>query len=117
MDELAAAGAKRISLGGWLACVATGGWLRAAQEMEDLGTFGELNNAANGKDVANFLKEKESILACSPTLYDHEVGVRYVRRFSTSTPDADNFSIAASSKPCSARTSRACAENLGGVDL
>lgn len=58
MNELAAAGAKRISLGGWLARVATGGWLRAAQEMKDTGTFEELNNAASGKDVANVLKGK-----------------------------------------------------------
>ncbi|MEM9357596.1 MAG: isocitrate lyase/phosphoenolpyruvate mutase family protein [Pseudomonadota bacterium] len=58
VDELAAAGAKRISLGGWLARVATGGWLRAAQEMKDAGTFTELNNAASGKDVANVLKPK-----------------------------------------------------------
>ena len=117
MDELAVAGAKRISHGEWLARVATGGWLRAAQEMKDLGTFGELNNTASGKDVVDVLKGNVSTLACSPTLYEHEVSVHYFRRFSTSTPDADNFSIAASSKPCSVRTSRACAENLGGVDL
>ena len=58
MDELAAAGAKRISLGGWLARAATGGWMRAAQEMKDAGTFAELNNAASGRDVANALKGK-----------------------------------------------------------
>ena len=39
------------------------------------------------------------------------------RRFSTRTPLAASFSIAASSKPCSASTSRAWAENFGGGDF
>ncbi len=55
-DELAAAGAKRISLGGWLARAALGGFLRAANEMKDKGTFSELDNAASGRDVAALLK-------------------------------------------------------------
>ena len=56
VDELAAAGARRISLGGWLARVATGEFLRAAAEMKEQGTFGALNNAASGRDVAGLLK-------------------------------------------------------------
>ena len=56
VDELAAAGAKRISLGGWLARAATGGFLRAAEEMKTNGTFKELENAATGKAVAAVMK-------------------------------------------------------------
>jgi 2-methylisocitrate lyase-like PEP mutase family enzyme len=46
--ELAAAGAKRISVGGALARAAMGGFLRAAQELHDHGTF------TYGRDAAPF---------------------------------------------------------------
>ena len=39
VDELAAAGAKRISVGGALARAALGGLLRAAREIRECGTF------------------------------------------------------------------------------
>ena len=60
MSDLAAAGAKRISLSGWLARAATGGFLRAAQEMKDQGTFAELKNAASGRDVAAVMKRDQA---------------------------------------------------------
>ena len=56
VDELAAAGARRISLGGWLARAATGGFLRAAEEMKNQGTFAELESAATGKAIAAVMK-------------------------------------------------------------
>ncbi len=43
--ELAAAGVKRISVGSALARAALGGFLRAAREMQDRGTFEELRKA------------------------------------------------------------------------
>ena len=46
--ELAAAGVKRISVGGALARAAMGGFLRGAQELRDHGTF------AYGRDAAPF---------------------------------------------------------------
>ena len=55
-DELAAAGANRISLGGWLARAAIGGFLRAAEEMKNNGSFTELDSAATGSAVAGLLK-------------------------------------------------------------
>ncbi|MGI9424678.1 MAG: isocitrate lyase/PEP mutase family protein [Hyphomicrobiaceae bacterium] len=60
MSDLAAAGAKRISLGGWLARVAAGGFLSAAKEMSEDGTFGQLKNAASGKDLAALLKREKT---------------------------------------------------------
>ena len=42
VEDLAAAGVRRISLGGWLARVATGEFLRAAGEMKEQGTFGAI---------------------------------------------------------------------------
>jgi len=58
VQKLAAAGARRISLGGWLARVATGAFLRAAEEMKDKGTFDALNQAASGRDVAGVLRRE-----------------------------------------------------------
>ncbi len=39
VDELAAAGVKRISVGGALACAALGAFVRAAREIKERGTF------------------------------------------------------------------------------
>ena len=58
VDELAAAGVRRISLGGWLARVATGEFLRSAKAMLEAGTFETLNNAASGRDIAAVLRRE-----------------------------------------------------------
>lgn len=60
VDELAAAGARRLSLGGWLARAAIGGFLKAAREIKDAGAFAELNNAATGREVAALLKRGDN---------------------------------------------------------
>ncbi|MEQ8509815.1 MAG: isocitrate lyase/phosphoenolpyruvate mutase family protein [Rhodospirillaceae bacterium] len=48
---LAALGVRRISLGGALARAAWGGFMAAAQEMADHGTFEHLAHAANGAEL------------------------------------------------------------------
>jgi 2-methylisocitrate lyase-like PEP mutase family enzyme len=59
IDDLSAAGVRRVSLGGWLARVATGAFLRAATEMRDRGTFSELNSAASANDIASLLSRRK----------------------------------------------------------
>ena len=48
LADLAAMGVKRISVGGTLARVALGAFLRAAHEMRDHGTFSFIEDAADG---------------------------------------------------------------------
>ncbi|MGI9524656.1 MAG: isocitrate lyase/PEP mutase family protein [Hyphomicrobiaceae bacterium] len=60
VGNLAATGAKRISLGGWLARVATGSLMRAAGAMKDQGIFENLKDAASGGDIATVLKRGET---------------------------------------------------------
>jgi 2-methylisocitrate lyase-like PEP mutase family enzyme len=55
--ELSQMGVRRISLGASLARAALGGFLRAAQEMQEQGTFSFVDEAANYKDVAALLKK------------------------------------------------------------
>ena len=55
--ELAAMGVCRVSVGGSLARAALGGFLRAAQEMQERGTFSYLDEAANYSDVAALLRK------------------------------------------------------------
>lgn len=56
VSELAAAGAKRISVGSALADVAIGALLRAGREMQDQGSFGWLSGAASAAEVAGYLR-------------------------------------------------------------
>jgi len=49
--ELAAAGVKRISLGGLLACAAFGGLLRAVREIKEAGTFTFAKDAASSAEL------------------------------------------------------------------
>jgi 2-methylisocitrate lyase-like PEP mutase family enzyme len=55
--ELSAMGVKRISVGGSLARAALGGFLRAAREMQERGTFSFVEDAANYKDLAALLQK------------------------------------------------------------
>jgi 2-methylisocitrate lyase-like PEP mutase family enzyme len=52
VEELAAAGAKRISVGGALARAALGGLVRAAREIREQGTFTFTEEAIPGSEVA-----------------------------------------------------------------
>ena len=58
IDDLSAAGVRRVSLGALLARHATGALLRAAMEMRDHGTFSELNSAVSGNDIASVLNRR-----------------------------------------------------------
>ncbi len=49
--ELAALGVRRISVGGALARMAWAGFLRAAREIAEKGSFGEFANAASGAEL------------------------------------------------------------------
>lgn len=51
LDELAALGVKRVSVGGSLARAALGALMRAAHEIRDHGTFGYSAEAANNQQV------------------------------------------------------------------
>jgi 2-methylisocitrate lyase-like PEP mutase family enzyme len=55
--ELSQMGVRRISVGGSLARAALGGFLRAAQEMQEQGTFTFVDEAANYKDLATLLQK------------------------------------------------------------
>ena len=50
--ELAELGVRRVSLGGQLAAAAWGGFMRAAKEIAEQGTFSELKNNYSGRDMA-----------------------------------------------------------------
>src|SRR5262245_52850065 len=50
--ELAELGVRRVSLGGQLAAAAWGGFMRAAREIAEQGTFSELKNSYSGRDMA-----------------------------------------------------------------
>jgi 2-methylisocitrate lyase-like PEP mutase family enzyme len=55
LAQLAAAGAKRISVGGALARAAIAALLRAGSEMRDQGGFGWTSDLASGADIKNLL--------------------------------------------------------------
>jgi 2-methylisocitrate lyase-like PEP mutase family enzyme len=55
LEDLAAAGVKRVSLGSALAHAAYGGVLRAGREMTERGTFSWLGEAAAGRDITRLL--------------------------------------------------------------
>ena len=54
--QLAAMGVKRITLGSALARAALGGFLRAAREIRDKGTFRFTDEAASSKEINSLLK-------------------------------------------------------------
>jgi 2-methylisocitrate lyase-like PEP mutase family enzyme len=51
MDTLAGLGVRRVSVGGALARAAWGGFLRAAHEIAEQGTFSEFAKAASGREL------------------------------------------------------------------
>jgi 2-methylisocitrate lyase-like PEP mutase family enzyme len=56
VKELAAAGVKRISVGGSFARAALGAFVRAASEVKDHGTFNYASDAISGADIAGYMK-------------------------------------------------------------
>ena len=57
VEELAAAGAKRISVGGSFARAALGAFLRAAREVKDKGTFTYAQDAISHADVTKYMEK------------------------------------------------------------
>lgn len=55
LNELASAGAKRISLGGSLARATFSALIKASREMQDLGTFGWTDDLVSGSEVHKLL--------------------------------------------------------------
>lgn len=55
VEEIAAAGAKRISVGGSLARAALGGFVRAAREIKEKGTFTYAHEAISHAEVSAFM--------------------------------------------------------------
>jgi 2-methylisocitrate lyase-like PEP mutase family enzyme len=56
VEQLAAVGAKRISVGGSFARAALGGFIRAAREVKDKGTFSYAKEAISHNDVTGYMK-------------------------------------------------------------
>jgi 2-methylisocitrate lyase-like PEP mutase family enzyme len=57
VEDLAAVGVKRISVGGSFARAALGGFMRAAQEVKEKGTFTYANDAMSGEDAASYMDD------------------------------------------------------------
>jgi 2-methylisocitrate lyase-like PEP mutase family enzyme len=57
MAEAAALGVRRVSVGGALARAAWGGFMRAAQELAEQGSFGAFREAAPHGELNNFFRE------------------------------------------------------------
>jgi 2-methylisocitrate lyase-like PEP mutase family enzyme len=55
VDELQAAGVKRISVGGSFARVALGALVRAAREVKEKGTFTYSADAISGAEISRYL--------------------------------------------------------------
>ncbi len=55
VEELAAIGVKRISVGGSFARAAIGAFLRAAREVKDKGTFNYAADAISHSDVTKYM--------------------------------------------------------------
>jgi 2-methylisocitrate lyase-like PEP mutase family enzyme len=60
VDDLTAAGVRRISLGGVLSRVAYGALLNAAQEMKEKGTFTFVEQAAPSAEIAGYMAPKKT---------------------------------------------------------
>ncbi len=56
LAQLKDLGVRRISVGGGLARVAWGAFMRAAKELQEFGTFGELGSAAKMSELNGFLE-------------------------------------------------------------
>ena len=56
LAELSSIGVKRISTGSVLARAAIGGFLRAAREMREHGTFGFIDSVASSREIAEMLE-------------------------------------------------------------
>jgi 2-methylisocitrate lyase-like PEP mutase family enzyme len=56
VEELAAAGAKRFSVGGSLARAALGAFVRAAREMKEKGTFSYAAEAISHAEVSGYMR-------------------------------------------------------------
>jgi 2-methylisocitrate lyase-like PEP mutase family enzyme len=61
VEDLAAAGVRRISLGGVLSRIALGALIGAAREMKDNGTFTFVDHAASSAEVAGFMVAKKTL--------------------------------------------------------
>jgi 2-methylisocitrate lyase-like PEP mutase family enzyme len=59
LEQLAAAGVKRVSVGGALARAALGAFVRGAREIRDHGTFGYTAEAASFAELQRLFKEGE----------------------------------------------------------
>jgi 2-methylisocitrate lyase-like PEP mutase family enzyme len=59
VDQLKAAGAKRISVGGSLARAALGAFVRAAREIKENGTFTYAENAISQAEISGYFKNRE----------------------------------------------------------
>jgi methylisocitrate lyase len=60
VSELARIGVRRISVGGGLARAAWGGFLRAAKEIAEHGTFGALSDAVPFAEIDGaFMRERD----------------------------------------------------------
>ncbi|MBT5159149.1 MAG: isocitrate lyase/phosphoenolpyruvate mutase family protein [Alphaproteobacteria bacterium] len=57
--DFQAAGVKRISVGGSFARAALGGFMRAALEVRDLGTFSYVDDALPGKEIISYMATKQ----------------------------------------------------------
>jgi 2-methylisocitrate lyase-like PEP mutase family enzyme len=57
VDDIAAPGVRRISVGGAFALAAWNGFMRAAEILNSKGSFSELANVASYADVNGFLSE------------------------------------------------------------
>ena len=58
VDELAAAGVKRISVGGSMARAALGALMRAAQEIKTTGTFNYASEALSGPQIGQIMSDR-----------------------------------------------------------
>lgn len=61
LEELAAAGVKRVSVGGALARAALGAFVRGAREIKDHGTFSYAAEAASFAELQKLFKEGEKL--------------------------------------------------------
>lgn len=60
VDEIASAGARRISVGGSLARAALGAFVRAAREIKDKGTFTYAQEAISHAEVGRYMEKNSS---------------------------------------------------------
>ncbi|HZP05282.1 MAG TPA: isocitrate lyase/phosphoenolpyruvate mutase family protein [Terracidiphilus sp.] len=61
VEELAAAGAKRISVGGSLARAALGAFVHAAREIKEKGTFTYAQDAISGAELTSYFEQRDNV--------------------------------------------------------